>query len=261
MKTAKEKLNSCSGATMMLALVFFLLCTILAGILLVSSSAGAGRIIGIAENDARYYAVSSAAELLRDGLENKPVTITLTKNTTTTTVTPYTVKNDGTTEKGTPASTPRDTYAAMFSAEGLPEEAAVRGESLLTDLALDLVAGTGSVDANAAWTYEGLKDPQTHELELAPDFDDDLAVGVTAVLETDGGLQLTVSSAGTDSFNLRLTFSAELRSESSRNTDQGTPSVVKNSETSYTETLVSVSTETRVYTVCWKLTGVERIST
>lgn len=260
MKKAKEKLNSCSGATMILALVFFLLCTILASILLTSSSAGAGRLSGIAENDARYYAVSSAAELLRDSLENKPVTVKLTKTTTTVTVTSYTVKNDGTTEKGVPNSTPNDSCSAVFSAEGLAETAAVRGESLLTDLVLDLVAGTGIVDANAAWTYGGLAEPQTRELEIAPAFDEDLTVGVKAVLESDGGLQLIVSSIGADSFNLVLTFSAELQSESAKSTEQGTPSVKKNSETSYTETVSSVSTETRTHTVCWKLTGVERIS-
>lgn len=261
MKMAKEKLNSRSGATMLLALVFFLLCTVLASILLVASSAGSGRLGGIADNDARYYAVSSAAGLLRDGLENKPVTVKLTKRTVTTTVTPYTVKNDGTTEKGTPVSTPTHTYSAVFSDAG-DERPAVRGDSLLSDLALDLAAGTGIVNAQAAWTYGGLTGPQTRKLEISPSFDEALKVSADAVLESDGRLRITVSSAGEDedSFNLVLTFSADIQTESSRDAEQGTSSVAKNSETSFTETVVSESTETKTVTVCWTLTGVERIS-
>ena len=270
MKSAVKKLNNHSGATMILALVFFLLCSVIASILLVSSSASTGRLSEIAKNDARYYAVNSAAELLRDGLEDKPVTVKLIKNTVTTTVTPYTVNAQGETEKGTPVSTPDEDYSVMFSSEGFSECTAVRETSLLTDFALDLAVGPGIINANSAWTFTGLASAQTRELEfthtaadLSNELKTELKVQVSAVLETDGQLKLTVtnSSEGTGSYSLILSFSPEISRETYSDTVQGNPSVVKNSDTSFTETVVSERTETKIVTVSWKLTGVEGVST
>ena len=60
------KLRSRTGASITFALLLFLVCAVLSSVIIVAASAAAGRMSGIAEADQRYYAVTSAAELLRD---------------------------------------------------------------------------------------------------------------------------------------------------------------------------------------------------
>lgn len=262
MATAERKLKSCRGATMLLALVFFLLCTVMASILLAASSANSGRLSRLAENDKRYYAVHSAAELLKDGIGNKPVTVKLTKKTVNTTVTGYSVNAAGGTLIQSPEITRREYYGAMFYAPDYEESPALRGVSLLTDLALDLAAGEGAADAKRAWSYAGLSLPVTRELTVEPDFGEGLTVKVEAMLEKDGQLTLKLSNPaeGADSYNLLLRFGAELQRESTVSSSEGAPQVEKSSATAYTETLVEETIETKVVTVCWRLTGIEGVS-
>lgn len=61
----KDKLSSESGATLVLALVFFLLCAVAGSVILVSGSGAAGRLADIKEDQQSYYSVSSAAKVLK----------------------------------------------------------------------------------------------------------------------------------------------------------------------------------------------------
>ena len=74
------KLRSRTGASITFALLLFLVCAVLASVILVAASAAAGRMSGIAEADQRYYAVTSAAELLRDLLEDHPASVVVIKD-------------------------------------------------------------------------------------------------------------------------------------------------------------------------------------
>ena len=74
----KAKLKSESGASITFALLIFLVCAVVGSVLLTAGTAASGRMSELARMDQRYYAVTSAAELLRDLLENETVTVVKT---------------------------------------------------------------------------------------------------------------------------------------------------------------------------------------
>lgn len=65
----RQKLKSESGASIVIALVFFLLCLTVGAVVLTAASANAGRVKRIEGEQQAYFAVRSAAELLRDEIE------------------------------------------------------------------------------------------------------------------------------------------------------------------------------------------------
>lgn len=77
MKRAAEKLKSSRGASLMMALLLFLVCAVVGSAVLTAGTAASGRMAKIAESDQRYYSVNSAANLLID-LFKDPVKITET---------------------------------------------------------------------------------------------------------------------------------------------------------------------------------------
>ena len=74
MSVIKRKLKSDRGASITWALLIFLVCTVVGSAVLVAGTAAAGRMSKLPENDQRYYAVTSAAGLLRDAL-SQPFTV------------------------------------------------------------------------------------------------------------------------------------------------------------------------------------------
>lgn len=70
-----NKLNSKNGASILVALFVLLVCTIISSIVVTAGFASAGRIVGVAQSDQRYYTVTSAANILKDTIENNSVTI------------------------------------------------------------------------------------------------------------------------------------------------------------------------------------------
>ena len=69
----QKKIGSESGASITFALLLFLVCAALSAIVLVAATAAAGRMSGLAENEQDYYAVTSAAGLINQLLDNKSV--------------------------------------------------------------------------------------------------------------------------------------------------------------------------------------------
>ena len=80
MNCLRRKLASRRGASITFALLLFLVCTVIGVIVLVAATAAAGRMSRLAESDARYYAVNSAAQLLREEIENGRVVVTRQSN-------------------------------------------------------------------------------------------------------------------------------------------------------------------------------------
>ena len=64
-----NKLRSRKGASITFALLAFLVCAVISAVLLASASASAGRLSGLVKSDQRYYAVTSAAQLFCDSLD------------------------------------------------------------------------------------------------------------------------------------------------------------------------------------------------
>lgn len=69
-KMLKKKLNSNHGASMMLALALFLVCTMVSSVVIVTATSGASRNIERTNKQRAYLAVSSASSLIAEDLED-----------------------------------------------------------------------------------------------------------------------------------------------------------------------------------------------
>lgn len=77
MRLIRSKLHDQQRANILLALVFFLLCLMVGGVILASASANAGQAAYDRNDEQACLTVSSAARLLRDQLQNySGITIT-----------------------------------------------------------------------------------------------------------------------------------------------------------------------------------------
>lgn len=73
MRKMLKKLKSDSGASLMMALLLFLVCSVIGSAVLVAGTAASGRMAKIADKDELYYSVNSAANLLIELLDGKSV--------------------------------------------------------------------------------------------------------------------------------------------------------------------------------------------
>lgn len=67
----KHKLKSRSGASLLIALIFVLLSAMTGAVILVAASGSAGQIRSLTKNKQSYYAVISAARLLKEQIEGE----------------------------------------------------------------------------------------------------------------------------------------------------------------------------------------------
>lgn len=67
----RNRIRSNAGATILLALLFFLLCAMAGSVILTAGSAAAGRISGLKETEQFFYSVTSAAQVVRDEIEGQ----------------------------------------------------------------------------------------------------------------------------------------------------------------------------------------------
>jgi len=75
MNAMKNKIKSQRGASITFALLLFLVCAIISGVVIVAATAAAGRMSGQVDMDGRYYAVTAVASKLKNELENQTVTL------------------------------------------------------------------------------------------------------------------------------------------------------------------------------------------
>ena len=76
----KAKLKSNSGASLMVALLFFVICATIGSIILAAATASLGRLNNLKRDNQTYFATSSAAEIVRNSIEEKEITIIITNN-------------------------------------------------------------------------------------------------------------------------------------------------------------------------------------
>lgn len=70
-KVLKRKLNSNEGASLMVALLFFVMCATIGSIILAAATASSGRLKNLEKEDQTYYATSSAAQAISDLVAGK----------------------------------------------------------------------------------------------------------------------------------------------------------------------------------------------
>lgn len=238
MNLITQKLNSKRGASLIIALLFMLICMTVGAVVLTAATANAGRSARIQAQQKDYLAVQSAARLLRDDIQN--LTVTAVKTTTVTTETIVTANSAGgyDTVVGTPTpSTTDPTITFTPNEPNSPEFAKLLGNSIKT-------AGEASPPIPL---------PLTRQFKLTLNNDTDFpAVELVLTVQDDYSILVKLKSENNISPPLTLTLasivsnSVDVQSESVSTDDPGPP-----------ETATYITTETTTETTTIKYdTGV-----
>ena len=129
----KQKLKSRSGVSMLLALLFLFFALSVGAVVLTAASANAGRAARLRQEQQDYFAVQSAARLLRDDLQTLAFSGSYTETNSETTT--YTDNEDGTSDSHTSHSGP------YYSAPTVKATDAKLAALLQNDLRLQFAAG------------------------------------------------------------------------------------------------------------------------
>lgn len=266
-----SKLRSRTGASISFALLLFLVCTVLCSVILAAATTAAGRMSKAAETDQRYYAVTSACELMKNLINNKVVSIV--KVTTSTATTTYTNGMPGSPEQNNDASyvtylipnktaiqlTPAD-YVTIIDGEGfssvvistIPEDAAYK-------LYFDTVIES---DAPRKFSLASSDDLLS---SLGADKDKDpLAVDIEELLDDKGTITLSLRNTTGSPFTLKMVFTASINQGVSESSSDGAAYDIAEEEkdgavtTTYKIDTTTIKTETT--TLIWTLAGVETVS-
>ena len=87
MKAVQRKLQDRSGATLTVALLFFIMCAAAGSVILAAATTSTGRLAELQASDQNYYAVVSAAKLIRDEIDGQTIGVKQTETKTTTVTT------------------------------------------------------------------------------------------------------------------------------------------------------------------------------
>ena len=277
MNAMKNKIKSQRGASITFALLLFLVCAMVSGVVIVAATTAGGRMSNLPDIDQRYYAVSSAAELLGNALDEQVVTVVKSRERTI--VNKY--KPDDT-QDGSPVKTPKSIITEIYPGDPSEDSALLKVESsyslltsiadkltnnVLTNMDEDTVKPTPRESTETFPIKVSRKINATGALNLSSDSltnDEGLAilsVEIYQQLDEDGTLTFYVSkpvknSEGTvtGAYTLRLIFAADKTKDSIYHTEHGTPVVDGTGEYTVTDT------ETKVTTIKykWTLTRIEK---
>lgn len=85
MNAVQRKLCDRSGATLTVALLFFIMCAAAGSVILAAATTSTGRLMELQASDQNYYAVVSAAKLIRDEIDGQTISVGQTETKTVTT--------------------------------------------------------------------------------------------------------------------------------------------------------------------------------
>ena len=85
MNAVQRKLQDRSGATLTVALLFFIMCAAAGSVILAAATTSTGRLAELQASDQNYYAVVSAAKLIRDEIDGETISVGQTETKTVTT--------------------------------------------------------------------------------------------------------------------------------------------------------------------------------
>ena len=294
----REKLKSRKGASLIFALLAFLVCAVIGTVVIAAASASGGRVKDMAEMDQRYYAVTSAAELFREELNNQRFSFERVHKEEYKTVTIYSKADDGSMNAPEPVPGESgkigDVYTwKMDSVEITSETAdaqrlALRNDCLLSEAAMRFVFG-GLVDKAFPWNLQDMFDAVpgvttyppatgadsgqwTMNVTVTKDSENvvSLNVLVTAVMREDGNFEITFTNAkedGTraeDAFTVILTMKAAVQ-------DNSTSPNVKVDETRlveetaagsgrFKETVTRTEKTTKTTVITWTAGEIKKVS-
>ena len=85
MNAVQRKLQDRSGATLTVALLFFIMCAAAGSVILAAATTSTGRLSELQASDQNYYAVVSAAKLIRDEIDGQTISVGQKETKTVTT--------------------------------------------------------------------------------------------------------------------------------------------------------------------------------
>ena len=174
MNAVRRKIESQKGASITFALLIFLVCAVVSSVVIVAGSTSAGRMSQIAEFDQRYYAVTSAARLLKSEIDGKTLVVTY---------------EDTTDEDGNPIKT----YKALYQGEAGERNTILSDASKL--LAKYLIEETDSIPSRTFSLETDIDDPTGPDLQCT----------VVETMGTNGLLTFKINNTnGTDTTTYRV---------------------------------------------------------
>ena len=260
MKRIKNKLRSQTGASISFALLLFLVCAVLCSVIIVAATAASGRMSGIAETDQRYYAVTSAAELMKDLISGEDNAVTTIKVTETTTTQEY--KNGEATDTLTNPGDP-ETYIVAKPYESLNKTVDIVVSNDIVSAPINTIPMDAAKNMDSSTTLSGRELSISSDVESALSLaSDPLAVTISEDLDSDGVITLTVTNntTGGDHFTQKLVFTMN-KTENSLTPEVTTFTSAPSGsgeEVTYTVMTTQKTYETTTYT--WSLTSVETVS-
>lgn len=202
----KNKLRSNQGASMLLALLLFLVCAVVGSVVLASATAAAGRMSELAEMDQRYYAVTSAAELLADQWKGG-LTVNLVYSSSCDAITSYTNTNNGATQTDDSGLTPSKLSSDFWVARTV----ALLNEEFLTDWPSTDTGVTLSSEFTVTSTNNAINNLNTQvKVESRSDIQDMLKFTITNGTDSDKyNLYITVAADEPDMERQDETYDAD----------------------------------------------------
>lgn len=246
-----NKLRSKDGASITFALLLFLVCAVLCSVILAAATAAAGRLSKLPEADQRYYAVASAAKLLRDVFKEEP-TVSVVKVTVTEETTTYTSG-----VPSTPAITSTDTKTYLIK----KKESDIRESDIVAANEIDAVT-IDTIQKDAAKNISNTTTLSGRKLSVTSSVNNILAVDILEDLDADGNITLKLNNkynakgndpAPGEQYYMQLLFGADKTETTKTKTVNISSKAV--SETVYE--VKSKTTKTEITTLTWNLTGIK----
>ncbi len=277
-KKIYRKITSQRGASLSFAMMLLLVAAVVGAVLLHAATAAAGRVSQLAVADARYYSVSSAADIIEKELNNFKVSIVREETkqwseSTTVTENTYNVVIIGNTE----ATEPIYHYTSYFE----DRSNIARGRSLTLDWAIDKILGENCVNFTGydigVWNrnkYNGSR--LTYRYSFEHEFDEEQAEAVNVLdvkmdveMQENGNLYILLynfDEGSNERYRVQLTYSAEVKennvvTESVRITIDPQPGSVKG-VLPYTVDEIKDHTmvTTKTSSICWTLIDRKELS-
>ncbi len=294
----REKLRSRKGASLIFALLAFLVCAVIGTVVIAAASASGGRVKDMAAMDQRYYAVTSAAELFKEELNNQSFSFERVHEEEYKTVTIYSKAGDG--SLNTPEPVPDESgktgevyrwkmgSVEITSETGDAQRLSLRNDCLLSEAAMRFVFG-GLVDNAFPWNLQTMFDAVPGVTAYPPATGSDsgqwtmnltakkgsenvesLNVLVTAVMREDGNFEITFTNAKEDGTRAEDAFSVILTLKASVQDNSTSPSVkvdetrlvVETSTNSgrFKETVTRTEKTTKTTVITWTAGEIKKVS-
>ena len=272
-RAVRARLMSERGASIFFALLTLLVCITVGSVVLTAGTAASGRLAETAENDQRYYSVSSAAELIKSMVDGQKVTFVKQKERLTTTVSTYQYDENLPISEDDPSTAADESNPTTPTTVPTPETPVYTAEYNVPDAdspaqfcyqrALKLIFGVSSVPAEktiaeTAYTHSGtaLTEKETVEYTMKVDGQDTLDVSAVCTMSPNGSLVFRLTSAD-GKHTEYLTFSANISDSGEKATDTKVENtVITHSGINYTETSEVTETWQKTVTVKWTFDGI-----